>query len=645
MFVDRRVIDAARRVLDKVAKDIALFSMLSPGLDYDVPRPRRFARPLYFVQPPSRHSHRKEPDLPVDVHVNVISKDALEVEPIDVGGADVDSKEPIQPIMVFDKLKLDEPKEEQKGGGMMVSDSMPVILHTLPEDIRRAVPIEWTHPDLRDVDERYALIPPHAEAHIYWDDGESALCYDVQEPPLTKEERDMLNRIKTILLDLIEVSSYDISQKGDPERYMRDRFDEIVDEYGFELGSSQREKLAYYVIRDFVGLERVEPLMRDSRLEDISCIGPGIPIYVYHREYGSLKTNVVFSSSEELNRFIVKLAQICGRHVSVASPLLEGALPDGSRVQATYAVTKDISTRGSTFTVRKFTKDPLTISDMINFGTLPPLLAAYLWLAIEYRQSVLISGGTATGKTSLLNALSLFIPLEAKVVSIEDTPELRLPHEHWVQKIARETSGGRGSVTMFDLLKAALRERPDYIMVGEVRGREAYILFQGMATGHPGMATIHAEDLDTLVDRLTTPPISLPASLLHALDVVVFTGMARVGSVDVRRVREIHEIVAVDLKSGRPVTNRLAHWIPGEDRFEFVSDKSYVLDKIIRERGVSPDSVWGELRRRAFVLKWMRDNNIRYYRDVGKIVARYYKEPEELLEELGYAEAGNEGRI
>jgi flagellar protein FlaI len=558
----------------------------------------------------------------------------------------------VSPIMVMDELTVDDLSKEMGGGGassaQVLDDRVanaPVALHALPEDLRQAVPVEWTPPDFSTVDETYPLIPPLVSAHIYWKDDENSLFYEVQEPPLTKEEEETLDRIRSLLIDLIDVSAYDLSKRGDPKEYMRKKFDEVVDDYGFDLTPSQRQKLAYYIIRDFVGLERVEPLMQDPNLEDISCIGPGIPVYVYHRKYGSLKTNVVFPSADELNRFIVKLAQMCGRHVSVANPLLEGALPDGSRVQATYAITKDISTRGSTFTIRKFTKDPLTITDLIQFGTIPPLFAAYLWLAIEYKQSILISGGTATGKTTLLNALSLFIPPEAKIVSIEDTPELRLPHEHWVQKIAREGNEGSGSVTMFDLLKAALRERPDYIVVGEVRGKEAYVLFQGMATGHPGLATIHAEDMDTLVDRLTTPPISLPASLLHALDIIIFMGHSRIGSVDVRRTKEIHELVTVDLKTSRPVTSVLGRWIPGDDRFEFVSDKSYILDKIIQERGISADSIWGELRRRAFVLKWMRDHNIRYYRDVGKIIARYYKEPEALLEEIGYAEASNEDSV
>ena len=560
----------------------------------------------------------------------------------------------VEPIMVMDELTVDDvsktlggdnSKEGNLTDDLMVSNT-PVALHVLPEDLRAEVPTEWTPPDFRSVDERYPLIPPHASAHIYWKDDESALFYELEEPPLTREEKELLDRIRSLIIDLIDVSAYDISKRGDPKEYMRKKFEEVVDDYGFDLTPTQRQKFAYYIVRDFVGLERIEPLMQDPNLEDISCIGPGTPIYVYHRRYGSMKTNVLFESAEELNRFIVKLAQMCGRHVSVANPLLEGALPDGSRVQATYAITNDISTRGSTFTIRKFTKDPLTITDLIHYGTIPPLFAAYLWLAIEHRQSILISGGTATGKTTLLNALSLFIPPEAKIVSIEDTPELRLPHEHWVQKIAREGGDkGSGAVTMFDLLKAALRERPDYIVVGEVRGKEAYVLFQGMATGHPGLATIHAEDMDTLVDRLTTPPISLPASLLHALDIVLFMGHARIRGIDVRRLREIHEVVTVDLKNGRPVTNLLGRWVPGEDKFEFKSDKSYVLEKVIQFRGVSAESVWGELRRRAFVLKWMHDHNVRYYRDVGRIIARYYKEPEALLEELGYAEADNDAGI
>ncbi len=643
--MDPRLLRAARHLLKKAARhagDLSIIGEVEAAdafLDTLADSPN--AAPSAFSTVAGGSEDVPSADVG-DVENVLLPSELAPVEPVQSSSpSPVVSPPDVEPIMVMDELTVDDVTDAQQAeSDGLVSGNVPVALHALPEDLRASVPVEWSPPDFRSVDERYPLIPPHASAHIYWKDDENALFYEVEEPPLTREERDLLDRIRTLIIDLIDVSAYDLSKRGDPREYMRKKFEEVVDDYGFDLSAAQRQKFAYYILRDFVGLERIEPLMQDPNLEDISCIGPGIPIYVYHRKYGSLKTNVVFPSADELNRFIVKLAQVCGRHVSVANPLLEGALPDGSRVQATYAVSNDISTRGSTFTIRKFTKDPLTITDLIHYGTIPPLFAAYLWLAIEHRQSILISGGTATGKTTLLNALSLFIPPEAKIVSIEDTPELRLPHEHWVQKIAREDTGsGTASVTMFDLLKAALRERPDYIVVGEVRGKEAYVLFQGMATGHPGMATIHAEDMDTLVDRLTTPPISLPASLLHALDIVLFMGHARIRGVDVRRLREIHEVVSVDLKNGRPNTNLLGVWIPADDRFEFKSDKSYVLEKIIQMRGVSAESVWGELRRRAYVLKWMHDHNIRYYRDVGKIIARYYTEPEALLEEIGYVEA------
>ena len=519
------------------------------------------------------------------------------------------------------------------GGG---KDVVAELLYTLPEDIATTVPAEWKPPSFESVDERYPLIPPHAYAHVFWNDEAKKIEYNVEEPVLTLEERESLERIKTLLTDLIDVGAFEFKEGEKIKEYIARKFDEIVSDYGFSFTPLQYEKIKYYVLRDFAGLERIEPLMQDPNLEDISCIGPGVPIYVYHRMYGSMQTNVSFKDNDELNRFIVKLAQLVGKNVSVSNPLLEGALPDGSRVQATYVVTKDISTKGSNFTIRKFTKDPLTITDLVKFGTLTPILAAYLWLAVEYRNSILVAGGTATGKTTLLNVISMFIPPEAKIVSIEDTPELRLPHENWIQKIARESREG-GSIDLFDLLKAALRERPEYIVVGEVRGKETYVLFQGMATGHPGLATIHAENIDTLIDRLTSPPISLSPALLHSLDLVLFMRRGISRGYEVRRLGEIDEILGVDIEKKRPIVNVFARWEPADDKFVFPSKKSKVVDKIVRERGVSVDSVWDELRRRSFVIKYLVDNNIRYYRDVQKYIARYYKEPDRLMEEIGYA--------
>ncbi len=611
----------------KIGKKTGMLYLLARSTGYVPPLPPEPV-PAYPTSPEPEELPPVENVL--DVEELDVGAEPLDVEPITPEPEASEKEADVEPIIVMDELKL-EPGELQSKETTQIKN-LPIVFNKLPEDIKRTIPVEWTPTDFKSVDERYPLIPPHAYAHIFWKEDENTLVYYVEEPPLTKEDQTLLERIRSLLIDIIDMSAYDLIRTGSAEEYISKKFDEVVDEYGFKLTQMQRERLRYYILRDFVGLERIEPLMRDPQLEDISCIGPGVPIYVYHRHYGSLKTNIVFDDPDDLNRFIVKLAQMCGRHVSVAEPLLQGALPDGSRVQATYAITKDISTKGSSFSIRKFTKDPLTITDLMRFGTLPSLLAAYLWLAVERGQSILIAGGTATGKTTLLNTLALFIPPEAKVISIEDTPELRLPHEHWSQKIARETE--RGGVTMFDLLKAALRERPDYIVVGEVRGKEAYVLFQGMATGHPGLATIHAEDMDTLVDRLTTPPISLPVSLLHSLDIIIFMTKARVGSVDVRRIREIYEVTGVDISEKRPLVNKLVRWIPAEDKFEFVSDRSVVVDRIVENTGISAESIWSEIRRRQRVLEYLKNKNIRYYKDVGRIIARYYRDPEGVLEEI-----------
>ncbi len=513
----------------------------------------------------------------------------------------------------------------------------PEFIHKIPKErLLGIIPSEWHPPSLKDVNITYPLIEPFAYAKIYWNDEEGSLKYEVIEPPLSMEEQAKLKKIEELIIDLLDINLMEVRDPDKIKNYLKEKTDQIIRDYGIYLTDVEYNKILYYIYRDFIGLGKIEPLMKDVEIEDISCDGAGIPIYIFHRKYGSMKTNVVFENPEELNNFIIKLAQRCGKHVSVAEPILDGALPDGSRVSATYSPEKDIAIKGSTFTIRKFTKDPLTITDLINFGTLPPLIAAYLWMAIEFKKSILISGGTATGKTSFLNALCMFIEPEAKIVSIEDTPELNLPHEHWIAKIARPgySTTSIGEVSMFDLLKAALRERPDYIIVGEVRGAEAYVLFQAMATGHAGLATIHAESIDAVMNRLQTPPINLSPGLIQHLDLVLIMTHARIKGIDVRRLKEVIEIVDIDIKTGKPIINQLFRWNPVGDYFEFSSDRSYIINAIIEEKGLSEESVWAEIRRRERILEWLKENNIRYYKDVGKIIAEYYKNPEKVLERI-----------
>lgn len=518
---------------------------------------------------------------------------------------------------------------------------VPSMLALPKAEKTRKISSEWEPTVASTINIRYALIEPYAYVNIRWNERTQEVVYTVIEPPLTKKEDEVLKKLMGMIVDLLDINLMTVTEMGAVKKYLREKIDQLIEDYGFDLSKPEYDKLSYYMERNFMGLGTVEPMMQDSQIEDISCDGVGIPIFVFHRKYGSMKANVQFDDEDELNKFITKLSQRAGKHISVADPLVDGALPDGSRLQATYSTGGDIATKGSTFTIRKFTKDPLTIIDLMNFGTIPSTIAAYLWLAIEFRNSVLIAGGTATGKTSTLNTLCLFLHPEAKIVSIEDTPELALPHEHWVAKISRsgygpEVSEGRrrGEVSMYDLLRAALRERPDEMIVGEVRGKEAYVLFQAMATGHAGMATIHAESTDAVINRLVTAPIDLSPGLLQHLNLILVMTNARIKGVDVRRIKEVVEILGVDMKTEKPITNQLFKWVVSGDYYEFASDKSFILNKIIGEKGISEGSVWEELQRRTAVLEWMKKEGIRYYKDVGRIIALYYKSPEEILKRV-----------
>ena len=488
----------------------------------------------------------------------------------------------------------------------------------------------------------YPVIPPYAFANIKYVEEEKNLVYFVIEPTLAESEKRILKKIENIMIEILDVNFFGIRKKGKAKEYMEHKIEEIIREYEIEVPEKSKGKIKYYIIRDFVGFGKIDVLMNDPNLEDISCDGVGIPIYVVHRNYGSIRTNVSFEDSDELDSFVIKLAQWCGRHISVAEPLLDGALPDGSRVQATFG--SDVTKKGSTFSIRKFREIPMTPLDLIENNTADSIMMAYLWFAIENRASILISGGTATGKTTMLNALSLFIRPEFKIVSIEDTPELNLPHEHWIPAVARpgygppEPTGERyGEVTMFDLLKSALRQRPDYIIVGEVRGKEAFVLFQGMATGHAGLATIHADSVESLIQRLTTPPINLSPSLLQALDIILFLTHARVKEKPARRVSQVVEITGIT-PEGEIETGEVFRWHVREDIFEFTG-RSKILSELVETRGelsvwLSETEIWQEIEIRKSILEWMIKKGIRDYESFTKTIMEFYRDRENFLKKI-----------
>jgi len=475
--------------------------------------------------------------------------------------------------------------------------------------------------------------PVFAHVRILWDRKLNKYTYQLIEPELSPRLSGVLGRVKSLMEQRLDID-FSKLKKFKAMEYLTKQTDELIEYFDFRVSDSEKKILRYYIERDFMGLGKIEPLMRDPNIEDISCDGLGIPIYIFHRnpKLGSIASNLMYSDPAELDSFTTRLSQLCGKSISVAEPLIDGSLPDGSRLQATLAT--DIARRGSNFTIRKFSKIPLTPIHLLSYNTVDVKTLAYLWFVVENGFSILVCGGTASGKTTLLNVLSLFIRSEKKIVSIEDTAELRLPHPHWVPTVARvsisEDKNARGEVDLFDLLKESMRQRPDYIIVGEVRGPEAYILFQQMATGHPSLATIHAENMPKLMDRLTTPPISLQPNLIGSLDIAIFLSRMRYKENFVRRITEVVEVIEYNEDKKVPVINKVFKWNSQNDKFSS-KEKSYMLKKISERTGMKEKEIKDELERRMLILNWMNENQILGFKDVTKVIDMYYSYPQRTI--------------
>jgi len=487
--------------------------------------------------------------------------------------------------------------------------------------------------DNSKIDVRYCLVSPFAYAHIYWDSEEYEVIYEVEEPLLDEEELQYKDRIVEAMKSMIDFN--ELIKRSDRTifEYIDKRFKILAMEMGLNISYETYKKIYYYLCRDFIGFNEAEPLLRDYFVEDIECNGSNTPVYLVHRMFRNIKTNLRFKSNSSLESFVEKLAQRCGKSISYSRPILDGSLPDGSRVNATY--TKDITSRGPTFTIRKFTKTPWTPPQLIGFNTLSPEMLAYLWLLIEYKMNILVIGGTASGKTTLLNAVSFFIPPEARVVSIEDTRELNLPRENWLPSVSRSATGlgEAGEIDLYALLKASFRQNPDYVIVGEVRGKEASVLFQGMASGHSSISTIHADSVETVIKRLETPPIELSPTLLNVIDGMCIMTHAIVDKKETRKLREIVEIVDVN-PDGVAITNTPFVWNSHEDRFYFKKE-SKIFDKISTRYGISKEGLLKEFSRRTQLLYKLYQNRVFRFHEVQDIINEYYKKPEELLKRFG----------
>lgn len=475
----------------------------------------------------------------------------------------------------------------------------------------------------------YPVLKPYAYVSVKFDEAEHSLVYNVIEPALNEKEEAIFKKLKEGLVQIIDVTMEDIKHPEKIIEFLETSIQNLIEDYSYSLNEKEYLKIMYFVYRDFVGYNRIEVMLNDPFVEDIGCDGFNVPVYVVHQKFGSVKTNVVYKSESDLREFVIKLAERCDRYISYAEPLLDGTLKDGSRIQASLA--GDVTTRGPTFSIRKFNETPFTPVDMIRLGSASSELLAYLWFVVEQGANILITGGVSTGKTSLLNTISLFIPEEAKIVSIEDTRELNLPHENWIPGVARAgfTGTGVGEVTMFELLRESFRQNPDYLIVGEVRGKEAYVMFQGMASGHPSISTMHSGSVDDVIKRLQTKPINLSPGLLDSLDMVIVMVHAREQGKSARRVKEIVEIESIDIVTGQPHTNKAFVWLPAEDSFEY-RGSSWMLSKLSAAKGIPMNKIILDIARRKKLINWLYDNNINDMTEIVRYLNTYRRNPESL---------------
>jgi len=478
--------------------------------------------------------------------------------------------------------------------------------------------------------EVYPIYPPYVYARIIYDKEDYEYIYELIEPPLTEEEKLILEEINATLDKTLKYE-WNIMTNKDKEQYLMESVDSFLRSRDIKIDKLSKQRVLYYVVRDHVGYQKVDGLIRDEMVEDISCDGVGVPIYVFHKKYQSIKTKIVFDDDDELNSFIVFVAQKCGKQISVAEPILDGTTIEGHRVQATYG--REVTTRGGTFTIRRFKERPFTPTELVMYGTASPEIVAYLWLMVEQGESAIVIGGPACGKTSTLNAFTMFIPPTAKIVSIEDTREINLPHQNWIPGTTRSgvgeasmTGKSAGEIDMYDLVRAALRQRPNYIIVGEVRGKETYTMFQAMATGHTTYSTMHADSIVSMIHRLENPPINCPRILMTALNNVIIQKIVRIRNEMARRITQVVENVGFEPETNELITNVVFEWDQSKDVHKF-KGHSYLFDKIMTMKNMTHSEMMEEFERRTDIVKYWVMKKVLDYRDIWKTISDYYRDP------------------
>ena len=460
--------------------------------------------------------------------------------------------------------------------------------------------------------------------------------YDVTKQNYTPEEKILLGEIRNNLVDLA-ISAGETFQVNE-DKLLNDIKNFIFNRLSANnenISNKYIDKLSHKFLRDIIGYGEIDSLIQDDDLEEIMIIGINKPIFVYHRKYGMMKTNIQYNDKKELIDLIDSIARQINRRIDQESPILDGRLIDGSRINATIP---PISADGPSLTIRKFKRDPMTIIDLITSKTISQELAAFFWLCFDglgvKSANAIISGGTSSGKTTTLNALSAFINPKERIITIEDTLELQIPHEHVIRMETRPANvENKGEFSMNDLVKNSLRQRPDRIIVGEVRADEAITLFTALNTGHSGFGTLHSNDARETITRLTNPPMSVPKIMIQAIDFIIMQNRIYTPSgISYRRISEVAEVVGIE--EGTVQLNKIFQWNPERDMIENVSVASNTLQQLSELSGKSIYDLYKEIENRKLVLNHMVKQNIRSIHDVSKVLELYYKDPQKVLNQI-----------
>jgi flagellar protein FlaI len=476
--------------------------------------------------------------------------------------------------------------------------------------------------------ENYPLKAPFSYANILQDQENGSISYQVDETKLNQSEEVIYNQLYRLIeenLDSPENIEKDFGFMSFVNKVLKEN-EKLFQDYPL----ASMEKVKYYLERDIAGFGLIDPLMNDPNIEDVSCSGIESPIYVWHRKYDSIPCNIKFEDVK-LNSFVSRIVFRAGKHISSAFPISDLALEGNHRISVLYQ--KEVTPKGTSFTIRKFKQDPYSVIDLISFGTISIDVAAYLWMLMEAKMSIMVIGSTGSGKTTILNAITGLVNPDYKIFSVEDVAEINIKHENWFSLVARTGFGptGEGEIGLYDLIKSGVRHRPDYIVVGEIRGSEAYVMFQAMATGHGGLCTMHADSLESASKRLQQKPMDIPASYLSLMNCAIV--IRRVKGQDGKSTRKAISIQELNTADSY---HSAFKWEAKSDYFIAQLEDSVMLNRIAEQTGKTMEQIFEEYEKRKIVLKWLLQRGIRSYAQVAENIGKYYRDPEALLKKIEY---------